>query len=126
MKLTSLEHTGPSQLIPGVRWTMRRGVMRNAILLMIVALALGTERLQAAPPQVAAGGRRTRTDRVVRHHHVQPAAIQGVLREALQLGVCPGAGNRFGVSHHLAPQHRNEYGAAVLADGKRQTAWVVA
>ena len=30
------------------------------------------------------------------------------------------------VSSHLPLQHRNEYGAEVLADGKRQTAWVVA
>jgi hypothetical protein len=29
------------------------------------------------------------------------------------------------VSSHLPPQHRNEYGAAVLEDGKGQTAWVV-
>lgn len=30
------------------------------------------------------------------------------------------------VSSHLAPQHRNSYGAELLVDGKGQTAWVVA
>ena len=81
-------------LYPTVEWRMMAG-MRDRLILFRCGLRTG---LGCRPEPHSGVASSDRVDargisRLVRHHHVQSAAVQGVLRQALRLGVHSGARN---------------------------------